>query len=140
MNSAGIMNSARTMKTYVDTNVLVGSVTHANIRAQLYALAEIAESSNTPLVTSELTVVELSRTLIREGRSGITPELNLFAGCELVAPKPLVLRLASELPVRHLKTLDSIHLASALISGCKAVVTQDKQFARACHEVGLRTL
>lgn len=125
------------MKTYLDTNVLVGSVTHADIRAELSALAEIAASRNTPLVTSELTLVELSRTLIREGKSGLAAELELFAGCELVAPRPLVLRLAAELPVRHLKTLDAIHLASALISGCESVATHDKQFARACHEVGL---
>jgi predicted nucleic acid-binding protein len=41
------------------------------------------------------------------------------------------------LPVRFLKTLDSLHVASALLVGADVVITEDRQMARACAELGL---
>lgn len=56
---------------------------------------------------------------------------------DLLTLGPTTMRVASRLPVRHLKFLDAIHVASALITRCDVVLTRDRQLARACEELGL---
>lgn len=91
------------------------------------------------LISSEITRVEVSRVLTR-----IAPDQNVddivasaLASVELVALASVTLVIAARLPVRFLKTLDSLHVASALLVGADIVITGDRQMARACAELGL---
>ncbi len=91
------------------------------------------------LISSEIALVEVSRVLTR-----IAPDQNVdaivasaLASVELVALASMTLVIAARLPVRFLKTLDSLHVASALLVGADIVITGDRQMARACAELGL---
>ena len=91
------------------------------------------------LISSEITLVEVSRVLTR-----IAPDQNVddivasaLASVELVALASMTLVIAARLPVRFLKTLDSLHVASALLVSADIVITGDRQMRRACQELGL---
>ena len=125
------------MKLYVDTNILLqdlidhpysGAVTGKSFRFQ---------SQDHTLVSSVLTAVEIDRVLLRHGGSRTQITETLLRGFDLLAITPAVIDLARVIPVQFLKTLDSLHLATAIISRCDAVITMDQQFARACEEIGL---
>jgi len=47
--------------------------------------------------------------------------------------------MAARLPGVYLKTLDAIHLATAIMTECDAVITQDRQLIKACTELGIAT-
>lgn len=91
------------------------------------------------LVTSQVSAVELSRVLFRSQDPARVRTLvaSTLTTVDAVATSPAVLALAASLPVRHLKSLDAIHVASALITRCDVVLTRDRQMARACTELGL---
>jgi Predicted nucleic acid-binding protein, contains PIN domain len=90
------------------------------------------------LVSSGITAVELARMVMRESygstpaslRPAALPLAYLDVGND-------VLRKAAALPVRFLKSLDAIHVASALLVSADVVLTRDRQMQRACEELGL---
>ena len=123
------------MRQYVDSSVLVEralAVANANDRL---AMPEAADSR----VTSELTVVEMWRVLHRFGLDDALPRrVDLaLSDVDLLSLAPPTLSVAARLPVRHLKSLDAIHVASALITRCDVVLTRDHQMKRACEDLGL---
>ncbi len=89
--------------------------------------------------TSELSRVELSRILRRREptRDWSREVRDAVSGVTTVRLSATVLELASRLPVRFLRSLDSLHVASALIVTCDVVLTRDRQMARACRELEL---
>ena len=92
-------------------------------------------------LSSEITVVELHRVLRRMGHDRdidglVVSALGSVEVLQLASP---TIRLAASLPVRFLKSLDAIHIASALLAQCDVVVTRDQQMQRACSELGLAT-
>ena len=123
------------MRQYVDSSVLVDRAL-----AVMNAKHRLGVTSDTySLVTSELTVVEVWRVLHRFGLDdapGRRVDLAL-SDVDLLSLGPTTLSVAARLPVRHLKSLDAIHVASALITRCDVVLTRDRQMARACEELGL---
>lgn len=125
------------MKLYVDTNILLQDlIDHPDTSGVAKESFRFHNQGNT-LASSVLTAVEIDRVLLRHGgsRTHITP--TLLRGLDLLAITPAVIDLARVIPVKFLKTLDSLHLASAIISRCDAVITMDQQLARACEEIGL---
>lgn len=90
------------------------------------------------MATSRLTVVELGRLSMREGATSIGSVLNITAlPLEFMAIGDPVLRKAASLPIRFLKSLDAIHVASALLAQCDVVLTRDRRMRRACEDLGL---
>lgn len=92
-------------------------------------------------LSSEITVVELHRVLRRMGHDRdidglVVSALGSVEVLQLASP---TIRLAASLPVRFLKSLDAIHIASALLAQCDEVFTRDQQMQRACSELGLAT-
>ena len=123
------------MRQYVDSSVLVEralAVANADDRVGR------SEATDT-LVTSELTVVEMWRVLHEFGLDDAMPQRVGLAlsDIDLLTLGPTTLSVAARLPVRHLKSVDAIHVASALITRCDVVLTRDRQMARACEELGL---
>ncbi|MBV2153897.1 type II toxin-antitoxin system VapC family toxin [Kitasatospora sp. SUK 42] len=88
--------------------------------------------------TSALTQVEVPRALIRIG----APQKVLDASADLldrmlrIRLSDPILRAASQLPTRHLRTLDALHLASAehLEHSLTAFVTYDKRLRESADE------
>jgi len=123
------------MRQYVDSSVLVDRAL-----AVVNAEGSLGMTSDTySLVTSELTVVEVWRVLHRFGLDDALPRrVDLaLSDVDLLSLGPTTLSVAARLPVRHLKSLDAIHVASALITRCDVVLTRDHQMRRACEELGL---
>jgi uncharacterized protein len=125
------------MRLYVDANIMIegvcAGVNGNDLVEQAFTYQERGES----LISSVLTAVEIDRYLWR--RSGVdslvTP--TMLRGIDLLALTPQVIDVARAIPAQFLKTLDALHLATAIVSRCDAVITLDRQFARACQEVGL---
>lgn len=119
------------MRAYLDTNVLLVDAFHARVPS----------IEATTLCTSVITMVELGRVLRRHDphsdmwRSGH----SLLENVDVIDVSTSIAMLASNLPLPYLKTMDALHLASALITRADVVVTKDRQLQRACTELGLHT-
>lgn len=125
------------MMAYVDSSVLLDrALALANGAAP--PVWKTAEGS--VLVTSAITQVEVWRVLHRFGLVDRMTERaeTALADVSLLDLGATTLAVAARLPVQLLKSLDAIHVASALITRCDVVLTRDRQMARACEELGLR--
>ena len=120
---------------YVDSNELIR-------RVELHMAHMVWEPPvvSATLTTSAVSRVEVARVLHRTLEPAIAAQATTRAleAVDTINPDPTVLALAEHLPVRFLKSLDAIHVASALIIQCDAVLTRDRQMARACEELGMR--
>ena len=92
------------------------------------------------IVTSALSIVEVTRAArLAELEEDIEPDPeNVLAGCTLVDVDVAVLRSASGLATAALKTLDAIHLATAIGVGPDAMLVYDRQLVRAARAAGVR--
>lgn len=95
-----------------------------------------------PLVTSELGRVEVLRAARRVGGQVLTEARAVVSDLDLVALDRAVQDVASDLGDPLLRTLDALHLASALLLGDKltAFVTYDHRLTRAAEAAGLGVL
>jgi hypothetical protein len=95
-------------------------------------------------VTSELTTVECRRALTRERANASVRARSdyLLARCVLVRIDTPVLRLAEHIGSHDLRSLDAIHLATALSCGDypEAFITYDDRLAAAARTLKLNVL
>jgi len=91
------------------------------------------------LASSSISLVEISRTLLRIETPEAAERLTRMAMIDVdsLVPSNAVLQSAATLPVRFLKSLDAIHVASALAIQPDIVLTNDRQMQRSCEELGL---
>jgi predicted nucleic acid-binding protein len=121
---------------YFDTSALVKLVC---AEAETDALRKwIDERRTTNLATSSLARVELVRAVRHEGDAAIRLASVILVELDNVTMTFDLLDAAGALPF-PLKTLDAIHLASAMRfrGDLEAFVTYDKQLAAAAHDAGL---
>lgn len=107
--------------------------------AESGALAEWTERDGVELVSSYLLETELRRLAVRAGvpQEAVTDILDHVSLDE--AP-PSLFREAGLLPGRHLRSLDALHLASALRLDVDAVVTYDERLAASGELLGMRVM
>lgn len=95
-------------------------------------------------ITSELTAVECHRALRRErvNSSVVARAEHVLAQCAWIRIDGDVLKLAACIGPRELRSLDAIHLATALsIGDCpEAFITYDERLARAARGLKLNVL
>lgn len=128
------------MKVYCDSSVLLKRVILEPDSVDVANVLEALCGSGATLVTSDLARVELLRVLRRragEARNLVSLVHEALDDTVIVDLFPDCLTLAGSLPVDSLRTLDAIHLASAILTGSDVVLTRDRQMARACTELGL---
>jgi len=125
------------MIAYVDSSVLLD---RAIALANGAAPPLMTTQGRVSLVTSALTQVEVWRVLRRLGRVDQLFERaeTALTDVSLLDVGATTLSTAAQLPVRYLKSLDAIHVASALLTRCDVVLTRDRQMAKACEELGLQ--
>ncbi len=123
---------------YVDTSLLVSviapdEVHHAQARAWL-------GQQRNELVTSVLAEVELGRALGRRSapRSVRATAQLLLDGCHLVEVTAEIRMLAAVLQPSALRSLDAIHLATALVAGARRLVSLDKRQTLAAEQAGMQ--
>lgn len=120
--------------TYVDSSAIVKlAVTEPESRALRHHLRR-----RQPLVTSSLARTEVARALLPLGPQAVARGEEVLARLELLRVNDRVLTTAGGLPPAELRSLDAIHLASAMQLGAslRAVVTYDSRMADAARAIG----
>lgn len=122
---------------YVDTSVLVAVLAPDDIHHSpaLNWLARHAEH----LVTSVLAEVELGRALLRREGPAALQSLaeQLLAGCEVVDVTTEIRATAIRLRPASMRSLDALHVATALIAGLRDFATFDARQRVGAEEAGL---
>ncbi len=92
------------------------------------------------VVTSALAGVEIARAIrVARAVDDVETDLDeLLDGCAIVEVDSDVVRLAVALADSGLRTLDAVHLASALRAGVGRFFAYDRQLSRAARAAGLR--
>lgn len=94
-----------------------------------------------PLVaSSSLIETELRRAALRNPAVTQNDVFTLLSSLNIFEIGGAVYRQAGLLPGAHLRSLDAIHLACALLIDASAIVSYDKRMLEAAHQVGLPTL
>lgn len=94
-----------------------------------------------PLVSSALARTEVLRALLEEGDPGLERGRDVLSRLDLVRVNDRILSTAGTLLPQDLRSLDAIHLATALQLGSdvRQVVTYDERMTDAATGLGLRT-
>lgn len=122
---------------YVDTSALVKLVV---LEAESDAVDRFLTDAD--MVSSTLLIIEARRGTLRRAPAEL-PRLDLvLSRVEMIEMSPAVVEAASRLPDPLLRSLDAIHLATALQirSDVEAVLTYDERFAAAASAHGLTVL
>lgn len=122
---------------YFDTSALVKLVFE---EAESMALAEwLSVRSEVPKISSDLTTVELLRTCRRIDEDAVGDATMLLAGIDLLPMDRAIVEQAATLVPEELRSLDAIHLASALSvkEDLTAFVAYDGQLCTAAAEAGI---
>ena len=119
---------------YVDTSALLKLL---RAEAESDALEEfLASRPDEPLVSSVLVAVETRRAMLRQTPTMLPRADLLLTRVGQVGLSHAVVESASRLPSPMLRSLDAIHLATALLLGNEiaAFVTYDKRLAAAARD------
>lgn len=128
---------------YVDSSVLLARRLGDQATAAGVAVLARALHPGDRVLSSQLAEVEVHRVLRRLDRvdragNPRADDLDvILGGVALVSVDEQILRVARDLTVSNLATLDSVHVATALLCEASIVLTTDRQMSAACHEVGL---
>ena len=123
------------MRIYADASALVKLVVSEPESAQLARSIPM----DAEVVTSALSVAEVGRAVkLAELEEDIEPDPDaLLSGCTLVDVDLVVLRDAAALATQSLRTLDAIHLATAVRVSPDTMLAYDPRLARAAKAAGL---
>jgi len=104
-------------------------------------------AGNQLLFTSALTVVEVERGLRSLAARGLPLNERIgslvpaaLAGLSVTELTNSVLQMARWIGPDNLRSLDAIHLATAVLNGAAAMVTYDQRLAEAAKTVGLSVI
>jgi predicted nucleic acid-binding protein len=116
---------------YLDTSAFVKLVQGGRETPALQAF--LTDHAGAPLVSSALLVVETRRAILRQAPGQLARADLLLTRIDQVDITPAVVEAASRLPDPTLRSLDAIHLATALQLGQEltALVTYDSRLAAA---------
>ncbi|ORA68985.1 VapC toxin family PIN domain ribonuclease [Mycolicibacterium insubricum] len=121
------------MVIYVDTSALGALLIE---QPESAALVEWLDQTSAVLVSSDLTETELRRIAVREGLEQADVTLVLD-GVALAALDRAVYRSVGLLPMPFLRTLDAVHLESAVRLDAAAILTYDHRLGDAARSLGL---
>ena len=126
---------------YVDTSALLKRVVVEPESAAIRSLLRDADASGDLLTASSLAWVEVWRALRRAGAADVEAAAqNAFAGIAEFPLDDLILTRARQVGSDDLRSLDAIHLASAVAVGADSLVTYDVRLAAAARSVGMLVL
>jgi len=124
------------MAFYVDTSALVKLVV---AEAQTTALQTWITTTTTQLVSSDLARTELLRAVRRGASDQVVQARAVLDSLSLLTVSTTVFESAGHLNPAVLRTLDALHLASALSLGddLEGLVTYDERLAEAARSHGI---
>ncbi len=132
------------MRAYIDSSALLKRVFREPHSASLSAALAKYVSAESALVTSSLAWIEVSRAVraYSMNHTEVTADDVVDAAMSGVLEHPMnreVVALARRLNPLVLRSLDAIHLASALLLDVAVIVTYDRRLAEAAAVNGLRS-
>ena len=127
------------MAWYIDTSALVKLV---SVERETAAMHEWVAANSPELVSSQLIQTELLRAV---GRSQAAAESSIVDGLDAIDLLPAtaaIFESAGRLSPSDLRSLDAIHLATALdlADDCDGIITYDVRLAEASQTHGLAVL
>ena len=125
---------------YFDTSALVKLVFD---EAESAALAEwLTLRADVPKVSSDLSTIELLRTCRRVDEGAVEGAVLLLGGIDLLPIDRAIVEKAATLIPTELRSLDAIHLASALSvkTNLTALVAYDVRLCSAAAEAGIEVV
>jgi predicted nucleic acid-binding protein len=125
---------------YFDTSALVKLVFE---EAESAALAEwLTVRANVPKVSSDLSTIELLRTCRRVDEGAVEDANLLLRGLDLLPLDRAIVEKAATLVPNDLRSLDAIHLASALSvkTNLTALVAYDVRLCSAATDSGIEVV
>jgi len=133
------------VRVYLDSSALLKRVVAEPESPAVQAALRGYIESQTALVSSSLAWIEVSRALRRA--SAIDRHLNPDALTDIalsgVLERPMdaeVVALARRVTPRGMRSLDAIHVASALLVDADVVVSYDDRFVAAARQHGFETI
>jgi uncharacterized protein len=123
---------------YADTSALTKLI---RPEVESAALADFLSGSNDwgeapALISSDLTTVELHRAARREGSIPTADVATVLRKVYSLRLRPEIISLASEIEPKSLRSLDALHLASALRTQCD-MLAYDQRLIHAATAAGL---
>lgn len=127
------------MAYYLDTSALVKLIVR---EAESTALRSWIESEGAVLVSSDLARTELMRAVSRASGNYLLQARLVLDSITILTISTAIFESAGRLSPSTLRTLDALHLASALELGddLEALITYDDRLADACMANGIPTL
>jgi uncharacterized protein len=129
------------MRVYVDSSALIKRVVAERESAALVEALDAHHGGGDLLLSSSLAWIEVSRALRSRYHHRLSRvAADVDAALSGVAEHPMapeVVSLARRINPDPLRSLDAIHLASALLVDADVVLTYDDRLGRACDENGL---
>jgi predicted nucleic acid-binding protein len=129
------------VRVYLDSSAVLKRVLAEAESADLVAVLDKHHAEGHVLVSSSLAWIEVARALRSLHRATLAEVADeVDAALSGVAEHPLVaevVALARRVNPAVLRSLDAIHLASALLLDAAVVVTYDQRLAAACVDGGL---
>jgi predicted nucleic acid-binding protein len=128
------------MHVYVDSSALVKRVVVEKESAELLSFLDAHYQRDDLLATSSLGMAEVSRAVLARARSPIAAGDLIDEAMSGINERPMtaeVLSVARRVEPLILRTLDAIHLATAVLIDADVVVTYDDRLADACRRNSL---
>ena len=124
------------MIAYVDTSAVVKLVIEEPESEQLATYLDKLITDDVSLVSSILLETELRRLAVRHNLSQalVWEVLQRF---DLTEPDRAMFVEAGLLPGPHLRTLDALHIATAVRAGADTIVGYDARLTEAAHSLGI---
>jgi predicted nucleic acid-binding protein len=123
---------------YADASALTKLVVDERESAALRAFLSAREGV---LVASALVRVEVTRAArVREAETGAARLSRLWEIVDVVPVDDAVLALAARLADARLRSLDAIHLATAVTSGIDEMLVYDDRLSEAAEAAGIRVV
>jgi len=132
---------------YFDTSAWIKLTSREQHTDELRAFVADRLGQGATLMSSDVIQAELRRAALRIGMPLLTAGQSLDLLATVAANRAMLVRAGSRVfpaepgrPVRNLKTLDAIHIETALAVGADELITYDQGMARAANSIGLPTL
>jgi predicted nucleic acid-binding protein len=126
---------------YVDTSALLKRLFVEDGSAGVREILRQRNASGDLLASSAIAWLEVARAVLRAGIGDV--DQAIAAACAGIARYPLhptVMNRAQRLGPATLRSLDAIHLASAVSLGVTEILTFDRRLAQAAEAVGVKAI
>lgn len=127
------------MIVYLDTSAVIPLIRDEESSESIQSYLEDLRTDFHYLISGRILETEMRRTATRLDidQSEVT---RVLMGFDIVEITPVIFRAAGNTPPPHLRSLDALHLATALAANASAMITMDQRLIEACTEVGLPVL